>query len=134
MGLQNWQKKKSKYTYVVFNISPKAMVDYTWSISEYEQLPYPQKKIKLMNLFEIFQGNSVSIQQMLPLLDQDKIGENEMVQAYRSLTTAIQSIEKKDIKKAIDQIDTLHLQIENIRKQEAKEKKNEDPEILLQNI
>ncbi len=110
------------------------MVNYQWAVEEYKKLDYAQKKVRLMTLFEIFQAHSKSIQEMLPLLKNDQIREEEMIQAYKNLTSAMEIVEKKNISKLSSQMDQLHAKIEEIRRREAEEAKNDNPEDLLKRL
>jgi|GEM_PF-6111848 len=49
------------------------MLDYQGAISEYKKLNYSEKKVKLITLFEIFKEHSQSIENMLPLIQSDKM-------------------------------------------------------------
>lgn len=110
------------------------MLDYDWAIDTYQKLDYEQKKIRLLNLFQIFEQHSVAIQKMIPLLQKDQMPQEDMLQAYTDLSSAIQNIEKQNIQKVFSKMDQLHTKLQQIQAQEAQDKQNGNPENLLQNI
>jgi len=87
-----------------------------------------------MTLFEIFQAHSASIQEMLPLLKEDKIREEEMIQAYTNLASAMEMVEQQNMGQLFSQMDALHAKIEEIRRREAEETKNDNPDDLLKTM
>ena len=110
------------------------MVNYDTAKAEYLNLDHEQKKQRLMALFAIFKEHSLSIQQMIPLLQADQMKEEDMVQAYGNLVDAIQSVEGEKLQKSLSQMDTLHAKMETLRQQEADEREQENPDWLLQNM
>lgn len=110
------------------------MVNYDWAKQEYLKLEHADKKVRLMTLFEIFQSHSVAIQKMIPLLQSDHMTDDEMTQAYNSLVDAIQSVKWEELQVSLSQIDALHAKIQALRVQEAAERKQENPDALLQQI
>ncbi len=110
------------------------MLDYNWAIDAYQKLDYSQQKLRLLNLFEIFEQHSVAIQKMLPLLQNDQMKQEDMVQAYTDLSLILESLDKQDIQKVFSKMDQLHAKIQQIQVQEAQDRQNENPENLLKNI
>ncbi len=110
------------------------MLDYNWAIDAYQKLDYSQQKLRLLNLFHIFEQHSVAIQKMLPLLQNDQMKQEDMIQAYSDLSSAIQNIEKQNIQNVFSKMEQLHVKIQQIQAQEAQDRQNEDPENLLKNI
>ena len=110
------------------------MLDYNWAIDAYQKLDYSQQKLRLLNLFHIFVQHSVAIQKMLPLLQNDQMKQEDMIQAYSDLSSAIQNIEKQNIQNVFCKMDQLHSRLQQIQAQEAQDRQNEDPENLLKNI
>jgi len=110
------------------------MVNYDLAKQEYAKLDHEQKKQRLMTLFDIFKQHSVSIQQMVPLLQADQMKDEDMVQAYHNLVDAIQSVEADKLQASMSKMDQLHVQMEAMRKREADERAQENPEGLLEGI
>lgn len=110
------------------------MVDYSWAKQEYIALDYAEKKARLSGLFEIFKEQSVTIQEMIPLLVADQMKENEMVQAYNNLIDAMGSVKEGELQKSFDKMDQLRIQMDALRKQEADDRAQEHPEDLLKNL
>ena len=110
------------------------MLDYNWAIDAYQKLDYSQQKLRLLNLFHIFEQHSVAIQKMLPLLQNDQMKQEDMIQAYSDLSSAIENLEKQNIQNVFSKMDQLHSRLQQIQAQEAQDRQNEDPENLLKNI
>lgn len=110
------------------------MLDYQGAISEYKKLNYSEKKVKLITLFEIFKEHSQSIENMLPLIQSDKMWEQDMLQIYADLSTAIWNLDRQGLEKAFSNIDKLRLKIHEIREKEEEDKKTENVDALLNNI
>lgn len=105
------------------------MLDYNWAIDAYQKLDYSQQKLRLLNLFHIFEQHSVAIQKMLPLLQNDQMKQEDMIQAYSDLSSAIENLEKQNIQNVFSKMDQLHSRLQQIQAQEAQDRQNEDPEI-----
>jgi len=110
------------------------MPDYDLAIKEYKALDYAQKKFRLMNLFEIFKTHSLVIPKMIPLLQEDKLTEKEILEAYQHLLEAIQTTDQTKIDQKMFDIEQLHKKIQEIRRQEELDRQKEDPEKILELI
>lgn len=110
------------------------MLDYNWAIDAYQKLDYSQQKLRLLNLFHIFEQHSVAIQKMLPLLQNDQMKQEDMIQAYSDLSSAIENLQKQNIQNVFSKMDQLHSRLQQIQAQEAQDRQNENPENLLKNI
>lgn len=110
------------------------MLDYQWAIDTFQTLEYAQKKARLTALFEIFQAHSNAIQRLLPLLANDQMTEADMLTAYSNLVRAMESVSKKQLTKALSEIEKLHERMEVLKREEAEDRAKEDPEMLLNNL
>ena len=110
------------------------MTEYQGTIETYTDLSFNQKELRLLVVCEIFQSYSSTIQKILPLLQQHQLSEDTMIEVYKSIIVAMESLHKQDLEKAFSHMDALHLQLEKIHQQEAEDSKKEDVDNLLQSL
>lgn len=103
-------------------------------IKEFTKLSFEDKKSKLLKMLEILKWSDSLFDDIYLVITNIDVSEDLLVSVYSSIINAIENINKENLQKDVDSMKKIKNKLENIKKMEEEEKKNEDPEALLANL